>query len=148
MDLDSLSSTHPIEANVTDPATIGQLFDAISYSKGAAVIRMLQSYVDLKAGQGYFISRIHEYLSDEAYGNAVTSDLWAIMTSTTVPEVPAMMQSWTSQPGFPLIMVTPSGNTISISQKRFLSIPSQETPEMGSVSSFNRFSPPFASFPV
>ena len=133
MDLDALASTHPIEANVTDPAVVSQLFDSISYGKGASVIRMLQNYVDVKGGAGYFIQRINQYLSDEAYTNAVTSDLWAAMTSNVIPEVPDMMNSWTGQPGFPLLIVTQSGSTFSVSQERFLAIPAQWTPEMGAV---------------
>jgi len=133
MDLDALASTHPIEANVTDPAVVSQLFDSISYGKGASVIRMLQNYVDVKGGAGYFIQRINQYLSDEAYTNAVTSDLWAAMTSNVIPEVPDMMNSWTGQPGFPLLIVTQSGSTFSVSQERFLAIPAQWTPEMRAV---------------
>ncbi|RKP12682.1 peptidase M1, membrane alanine aminopeptidase [Piptocephalis cylindrospora] len=41
--LDSLRSSHPIEVEVRDAAEIGQIFDAISYSKGGSVIRMLSS---------------------------------------------------------------------------------------------------------
>jgi len=33
MHMDSLSSTHPIQAKVEHPSQINQLFDAISYSK-------------------------------------------------------------------------------------------------------------------
>jgi aminopeptidase 2 len=39
--LDALRSSHPIEVEVNSAAEIGQIFDAISYSKGASVIRML-----------------------------------------------------------------------------------------------------------
>ena len=42
LSMDALKSTHPIQATIYDPATISQLFDAISYNKGASVIRMLQ----------------------------------------------------------------------------------------------------------
>ena len=43
--LDGLRNSHPIEQEVGDPAEIGQLFDSISYSKGASVIRMLEAYL-------------------------------------------------------------------------------------------------------
>ena len=43
--LDGLRNSHPIEANVDDPAEIRELFDAISYSKGGSVLRMLEDYV-------------------------------------------------------------------------------------------------------
>ena len=40
-----LSSSHPIEVDVKNPSEIGQIFYAISYSKGASVIRMLVAYL-------------------------------------------------------------------------------------------------------
>ena len=43
--LDSLSSSHPIEVEVPDPDEIRNIFDAISYNKGASVIRMLHQYL-------------------------------------------------------------------------------------------------------
>ena len=45
LSLDGLENTHPIEQEVNDPAQIGQLFDAISYSKGASVLRMLEQFI-------------------------------------------------------------------------------------------------------
>ncbi len=43
--LDSLTSTRPIHADVATPAQIDEAFDAIAYQKGAAVLRMIESYV-------------------------------------------------------------------------------------------------------
>ena len=34
MEIDSLESSHPIEVEVNNPEQIGEIFDAISYSKG------------------------------------------------------------------------------------------------------------------
>ena len=45
LSLDGLVSSHPIEVDVQSPSEINQIFDAISYSKGASVIRMLNSYL-------------------------------------------------------------------------------------------------------
>ena len=46
LNLDSLKSTRPIHARVDTPAQIDEAFDAIAYQKGAAVLRMIESYVD------------------------------------------------------------------------------------------------------
>ena len=41
LQLDSLASSHPIEVKVGHPRECSQVFDMISYAKGAALIRML-----------------------------------------------------------------------------------------------------------
>ncbi|KAI9290715.1 aminopeptidase-like protein, partial [Neoconidiobolus thromboides FSU 785] len=56
--LDSLKSSHPIQVPVNDPKQIGQIFDAISYSKGASILRMLFSYL----GEDKFFEGIRVYL--------------------------------------------------------------------------------------
>ena len=45
MDLDALDNSHPIEIPVGHPDEIDEIFDAISYSKGASVIRMLYNWI-------------------------------------------------------------------------------------------------------
>jgi hypothetical protein len=40
LDLDSLRSSHPIEMPCPDEATINQIFDAVSYSKGGSVLKV------------------------------------------------------------------------------------------------------------
>ena len=43
--LDGLKNSHPIEQEVLNPAEVSQLFDAISYSKGGSVLRMLEHFL-------------------------------------------------------------------------------------------------------
>ena len=57
--LDGLEHSHPIEQTVHNPAEISQLFDAISYSKGASILRMLEQFL----GQEEFRKGLHRYLS-------------------------------------------------------------------------------------
>lgn len=45
MKLDSLESSHPVSLPVEDPSTVNSLFDAISYEKGASIIRMMNSFL-------------------------------------------------------------------------------------------------------
>ncbi|KAI8866322.1 peptidase M1, membrane alanine aminopeptidase, partial [Ramicandelaber brevisporus] len=47
LQLDSLRSSHPIQVDVVRAADISQIFDAISYAKGCAVIRMLVAHLTL-----------------------------------------------------------------------------------------------------
>uniref|UniRef100_A0A8C5XA72 Peptidase M1 membrane alanine aminopeptidase domain-containing protein n=1 Tax=Malurus cyaneus samueli TaxID=2593467 RepID=A0A8C5XA72_9PASS len=41
----ALDNSHPIEVSVGHPSEVDEIFDAISYSKGASVIRMLHDYI-------------------------------------------------------------------------------------------------------
>ena len=43
--MDSLRNSHPIEVPVGPVCECFEIFDSISYSKGASVIRMLHSYI-------------------------------------------------------------------------------------------------------
>lgn len=53
LSLDALRSSHPIQVPVSSPSEISQIFDAISYSKGASVIRMLNTLLtESKFAQG------------------------------------------------------------------------------------------------
>lgn len=45
LELDCLKSSHPIEVPVGHPSEIDEIFDDISYDKGASVIRMLHHYI-------------------------------------------------------------------------------------------------------
>ena len=45
LELDSLDSSHAIEIPVNHPDEINEIFDLISYSKGASIIRMLHEWI-------------------------------------------------------------------------------------------------------
>ena len=100
---DQLQSTRAIHAHVSNPAQAVEMFDGITYEKGASILRMLEVFV----GVDTFQKGIHDYLSSHAFGNAMTEELWkAIATasgdSVAVPEV---MKAWVYQAGFPLLTV-------------------------------------------
>jgi len=114
--LDGLSNSHPIEQEVKNPAEIGQLFDAISYSKGGSTLRMLEAYIGAKD----FQTGITEYLNTHAYNNAETSDLWDALGKSSGKPVAQVMNSWVKQTGFPVLSVEKSDTEITLSQKRFL----------------------------
>jgi puromycin-sensitive aminopeptidase len=45
LELDSLKSSHPIEVPVGPPSEVDEIFDDISYNKGACIIRMLHHFI-------------------------------------------------------------------------------------------------------
>nr|XP_020472788.1 aminopeptidase N-like isoform X2 [Monopterus albus] len=124
-DVDALASSHPLscqEEEVTEPAQISEMFDTISYSKGAAVLRMLSEFLT----EPVFARGLSSYLNTFAFGNTVYNDLWDHLQQA-VENTPGMhipdtvhniMNRWTLQMGFPVITIdTQRGN---ITQKHFL----------------------------
>ncbi|KAM5291545.1 aminopeptidase N [Glossophaga mutica] len=125
MAMDALASSHPLTTpadEVNTPAQINEMFDSISYSKGASVLRMLSSFLT----EDLFKKGLASYLSAFAYKSATYQDLWvhlqeAVDNQTTIllpQNVSTIMDRWILQMGFPVITVdTKTGN---ISQQYFL----------------------------
>ena len=122
LSLDGLKNSHPIEMQVANPAEIGELFDAISYNKGGAVLRMLEDFL----GAETFRQGIHHYLKSHQYGNARTEDLWSSLEYISGKPITAIMNTWVKQAGYPIIEVEQSisaysgGPVMTLSQSRFL----------------------------
>ncbi len=115
--LDALNSTHPIEIEVHNPNEIGEIFDAVSYDKGATVIRMLAEFL----GEKDFRDGLRYYLKKHSYKNASTIHLWEAFEKVSKKPVKKMMSTWTLKPGYPYIKVEKNGNKIKLTQKRFFS---------------------------
>ena len=101
LSLDGLRNSHPIEARVEDPAEIRELFDAISYSKGAAILRMLEEFL----GEETFRQGLNDYLSAHQYANARTEDLWSALETASGQPVTDIMNTWVKQMGYPVLQV-------------------------------------------
>lgn len=71
LNLDATLAGHPIVQIAETPDQITELFDSITYSKGASVIRMLANFV----GEETFAKAVTNYLNKHKYGNAITDDL-------------------------------------------------------------------------
>lgn len=122
--VDALTSSHPLSSNEADilkPEQISEQFDAISYSKGASVLRMLSDFLS----EPVFVQGLSTYLTAFSYGNTVGSDLWHHLNmavkdnNMSLPHhVAEVMNTWTLQMGFPVVTIdTDSGR---VSQKHFL----------------------------
>lgn len=115
--LDSLRSSHPIEVPVKKADEINQIFDAISYSKGSCVLRMISTYL----GEDVFLEGVRRYLKKHAYGNTETGDLWAALSDASGKKVDDVMTVWTKHIGFPVVTVTENGSdSVQLKQNRFL----------------------------
>ncbi|XP_033823587.1 aminopeptidase N-like [Periophthalmus magnuspinnatus] len=122
--VDALTSSHPLsskEEDIQKPEQISELFDAISYSKGASVLRMLSDFLT----EEVFTMGLRTYLNEFKFGNTVYTDLWKHLqdacdnTGQKLPDTVAnIMNTWVLQMGFPVVTIdTVTGN---VSQKHFL----------------------------
>ena len=118
LSLDSLRSSHPIEVPVARADEINEIFDAISYSKGSCVLRMISKYL----GEDTFMEGIRRYLKKHAYGNTQTGDLWAALSDASGKKVEEVMDIWTKNVGYPVVTVSEKegSNSIHVKQNRFL----------------------------
>jgi puromycin-sensitive aminopeptidase len=101
MGTDQLASTRPIEFEVNAPEEVDQMFDAITYGKGSAVLHMIDEFV----GVENFRTGVGNYLRRHAYANTVTGDLWEGLDSASDWPVSQIMNTWVYQRGFPQIEV-------------------------------------------
>ncbi|OIR58265.1 MAG: M1 family aminopeptidase [Amphiamblys sp. WSBS2006] len=116
LSLDSMKSTHPVHVPVSDPDQVGEIFDAISYSKGASMIKMLAGYL----GEDKFMEGICAYLEKHKYANAETEELWAELEKSSGKPVSALMAEWIHRPGYPLVHASYENKKLCLKQERFV----------------------------
>ncbi|XP_033233199.1 glutamyl aminopeptidase isoform X2 [Drosophila pseudoobscura] len=116
--IDATLASHPIVKSIASPAEITEYFDTITYSKGAALVRMLENLV----GETKFKNGTTRYLKNNIYSTATTEDfLTAIEEEEGLEfDVKQIMETWTEQMGVPVVEVEKNGNTYKLTQKRFL----------------------------
>ncbi len=119
LESDSLMSTRPIHFNVDNPLQALEMFDEITYTKGASILRMLERFV----GEDTFQKGIQDYIKAHQFNNATTEDLWSSIGAASKTDVSAMMKNWVLKPGYPLIDIQKSARGLDLVQYRFLLIP-------------------------
>lgn len=116
MRLDARSTTHPIQQEVVTAGQAMQVFDEITYQKGQAFLRMLETWI----GEEKFRDGLRHYFAMHAYSNTTTSQLWEALTLKSGERVDIVARGWTEQPGFPIITVKAAGEgKLELSQSRF-----------------------------
>ncbi|PSN55624.1 hypothetical protein C0J52_04058 [Blattella germanica] len=119
LNMDSTVTSHPIVLPVGHPDEITSLFDSISYSKGASVIRMLEDFM----GEEEFRKGITNFLNRFKFANAVTQDLWdELQKMNKDVNITQVMDTWTRQMNYPVVTAIhqPNGKVL-LTQQRFLS---------------------------
>uniref|UniRef100_A0AAY5KLA7 Aminopeptidase n=1 Tax=Esox lucius TaxID=8010 RepID=A0AAY5KLA7_ESOLU len=143
---DSLNSTHSVSVSsqMTSPEDVLEMFDSVTYEKGASLLLMLNSTLP----DGQFRKGLIEYLNKYRGSNSVTDDLWNSLTQVFVialvlvsfsmvfdgyrlwmcqaqvlpqqESVSDMMRTWTLQKGFPLVTVSCKDGQVNLTQEPFL----------------------------
>ncbi|HEX3587554.1 MAG TPA: M1 family metallopeptidase, partial [Candidatus Angelobacter sp.] len=90
---DSLSAARAIHGDPRTSAEIKEMFDGITYQKGAAVLGMLESYV----GPDVFRKGVNTYLQAHANGNATSADFWQAMAKVSGKPVDKIMPTFVMQ---------------------------------------------------
>ncbi|KZT03397.1 uncharacterized protein LAESUDRAFT_761974 [Laetiporus sulphureus 93-53] len=137
MAIDSKLSSHPIEVDCPDANMVGQIFDRLSYSKAASVLRMLSDYV----GEERFLKGVSIYLKKHLFANSVTTDLWEGISEATGLDIPKVMDDWIKTKGFPVLTVKEIVGGILVRQDRFLETGPAEHQENGTIWHFTRTVP-------
>jgi aminopeptidase N len=117
---DSLNVSRPIHAKVASAADADEMFDSITYSKGASVMRMLETFI----GEDTFRDGIRLYMARHKFGNATKNDLWKALSEASHRNIDALMKEWTETPGFPLLAMSAADSknhaVLSLRQNRFV----------------------------
>jgi len=115
MGLDARAGAHPVIQPILDVIQANQAFDTITYLKGQAVVRMLESYV----GEETFRNGVRAYIKAHLYGNTVSDDLWQALDRASGMRIIDIAHDFTLQPGVPLIRIRSSANGLELTQDRF-----------------------------
>ncbi|XP_032687648.1 putative aminopeptidase-2 [Odontomachus brunneus] len=117
---DSSSSTHPMSHDVYTPDEIQNIFDTISYAKAASVLRMIEK----SFGQEVFYNALRDYLNKQKYSVSIPQDLYEqiqkqIDLKGRKENIQEILDTWTTQPGYPVVHVDIQDEVITFKQERF-----------------------------
>jgi len=87
---DQRRTTHPVETPVPDTDSVGANFDAISYSKGASVLRQ----IEFRLGEEVFRQGVGIYLKRHAEGNAKLQDFVAALAEAADTNLDEWAEEW------------------------------------------------------
>ena len=123
LEQDALATSHPIAPPIRSASEAHENFDAITYTKGASVLRMLERYL----GSEVFREGIQLYLRRHREQSASAADLWAALSEVSDQRIEKMIAPWTLQTGFPLVRVERQNedgrDAIRLRQERFTAGP-------------------------
>jgi aminopeptidase N len=104
---DQLPTTHPIAADVPDIQSVYLNFDAITYNKGACVLRQLVAYV----GQDTFLRGVQRYVKQRQYANATLAEFLSDIEAGSGRDLKAWSKLWLETAGLNTLRPLPQANS-------------------------------------
>lgn len=99
---DQSSTSHPVEVAVRDTAEADGIFDAITYGKGAAVLRQLTHYI----GEDDFKEALQRYFNKFSFKTTSKGDFVKVLTEASGQNIDHWQKAWLQTTGM---------NTLSVS---------------------------------
>ncbi|XP_050434254.1 aminopeptidase N-like [Adelges cooleyi] len=115
---------HPLTVNLSVFQDV-DIFDTITYSKAATVLKMLRDVV----GEKVFKTALNIYLSENQYRTVEPNSLWDAFENALFVDqrefvegetVNTVMATWTDQCGYPVVHVKRNISSFVLTQERFL----------------------------
>ncbi len=124
---DALATARKIRNPVRSTSEAEEAFDGITYSKGRAVLSMVEAWL----GEDVFRRGLRRYVKEHEWANATASDLYAALTDASgVRDVASVMNSFTDQTGVPMVTARldcqPGSNVVRLSQKEYRTLDRDE----------------------
>ncbi len=116
---DSVVSARRVRQPIATTDDILNVFDGISYSKGASILAMFESYL----GRDVFQRGVRGYMAARAYGTATSADFIAAMSKAAGKELAPAFATFLDQPGAPELEATlacTGAPKVELVQRRFL----------------------------
>lgn len=120
---DSLRSARRVRQPIRSVNDIGNLFDAITYAKGEALLRMFEGWV----GAARFRQGLQRYLRRHAYGNASSADFLAALSEETGQDLAGPVSGFLDQVGVPQVAMElrcgpDAAPRLALSRSRYLPV--------------------------
>ena len=124
---DAIDGVQAVQVGVNHPDEISTLFDgAIVYAKGARLLRMIQHFI----GDEAFQQGLKAYFQKHAYKNTIGNDLWDELATASGKDIASIMNTWISQPGYPVLTVSRSEDKMTLTQEQFFVGPHQPSSKL------------------
>ena len=99
---DMSPATHPIRGDVPNVAQAMANFDAITYAKGASVLKQLMAFV----GEERFVEGLRAYFREHAWGNTALADLMSAIGGAAGRDLDAWTVAWLDRAGTDVVRLT------------------------------------------